>query len=480
VPRIAQEARNAAADGIPYVCIVAGASPTLHAWASVQASQGRPVLIATSESLPTGDPIARTKVVRLPATVDEVMGVFGAPPAKGHSGSAIILADGRVQPEPIPVEDGYSEPTYDDPDDPFSQPMFGAAPEPPQTSSPFGAAPEPPQTSSPFGAAPEPPQPPPPPQVPTPIPAQPHQNIESAFRPIVTPGLEAGSHRSPVIVVFAGKGGVGKTTTAIAIGERAASSGVRRVVVVDANRGQGDARTHLRVSRPLPSIYDAAISGDIGRALIGPQRLHDARTGLEELHIGVILAPTSDQADPSIVTTEVYRAAVEHARSIADLVVVDTQIVEATDTSGLIDGLVVPLLNGDGWGVGITDSSMAGVSNLVLRLRAFQARGVSTARILVALNRMSPESGIDPSAIEEMMSKFGSWAGAVRENPEISKGVESGRIGIGSDSTTEWEAMLDRVLYRVTGLDAFAGHSRLTTAPTDGRKPKSGRLRWRR
>ena len=40
----------------------------------------------------------------------------------------------------------------------------------------------------------------------------------------------------------------------------------------------------------------------------------------------------------------VYRSVIRFARAHADLVVVDTQIVEAFDTSGLIDHLVIPLL----------------------------------------------------------------------------------------------------------------------------------------
>jgi Mrp family chromosome partitioning ATPase len=108
----------------------------------------------------------------------------------------------------------------------------------------------------------------------------------------------------PVLIVFAGKGGVGKSTTALSLAERAAIMIPNfRVVVVDMNRGQGDLRTFLKLTESrLPSVYDAAISRDIevyDDIIVTPKRLSVHRKGRADLHFGIVLAPTRDQVDPS-------------------------------------------------------------------------------------------------------------------------------------------------------------------------------------
>ncbi len=83
-----------------------------------------------------------------------------------------------------------------------------------------------------------------------------------------------------------------------------------------------------------------------------------------------------------------YRRVIDYARANADLVVIDTQIVEAFDTSGLVDGLVVPLLSEGAWGLGVADQSAAGFDNLARRLFHFAEAGVNSFRLMVAFNRL--------------------------------------------------------------------------------------------
>jgi len=68
---------------------------------------------------------------------------------------------------------------------------------------------------------------------------------------------------APMIISLAAKGGVGKTSSATFLAQRAAEIGGLKVVLIDMNRGQGDIRKFFRlIGAPLPSVYDAALRGD--------------------------------------------------------------------------------------------------------------------------------------------------------------------------------------------------------------------------
>ncbi|MHB1599872.1 MAG: hypothetical protein ACYCXY_13520, partial [Acidimicrobiales bacterium] len=264
-----------------------------------------------------------------------------------------------------------------------------------------------------------------------------------------------------VIITFSGKGGVGKTSVAIATAQRAATiGGLKRVLLVDANRGQGDVRTYVRVpnSATLPSMFDAATAGDPRRAIVGPTDLNKARgEGLAPLGIGVALAPDDAHADADVVSTSVYRDLVEYAREKFDLVVLDTQIVEASDTSGLIDGLVIPLLLDGAFGLAITDSSMAGVRNVITRLNMFRSAGVTSDHLMLAVNRASPDSGLDEQRMRKSSETLATWVGLVVNDPAVGAAFEQGFVpgSAGAPPTPAYSAMLDAVLRRVTGLAVF-------------------------
>jgi len=281
---------------------------------------------------------------------------------------------------------------------------------------------------------------------------------------------------APVIVVFAGKGGVGKTLISIALAERAVTiGGFDRAGVIDANRGQGDVRTYLRVSGPVASIYDAAVTGNIDDAIVGPKQLNQTRPqGSQPLHIGVVLAPTPEQADPTVVTAQVYAATIARMRESVDFLVIDTQISEGFDTSGLIDGVMVPLLvSGGGWGLVVSDSSRAGWRHCMERLRHLTEDGVPANRLMAGLNRVSADAAMDYEQVARAVQPLATWIGASATSPAITAVFNTGHIpgAPGTTTTPEFNSLLDAVLYRVTGLDAFA------PATTNHKQRRS---RWRR
>ena len=289
----------------------------------------------------------------------------------------------------------------------------------------------------------------------------PHDAIEAMFAaaadmPDATPWGQPRRVRgrgSPLAIVCAEKGGVGKTNTTLALAQRAADLAPnKRVVLIDMNRGQGDVRKYLKLGgAQVHSILDAAISGNIADAVLSPEQITAARhESLPPISFGVVLAPEPEAADPRVVTPEVYQRVIDLVRGRADLVVIDTQIVEIHDTSGLVDGLIVPALAHDAYGVTLTDTSAPGVSNLVGMLKYFAQQGVPANRLLIVINRAL--QGYDTNTLRGYLTKHGTFTGAVAEKSLLARYANMGRIPHNDPALAP---VLDAVLLRVTGWPCF-------------------------
>lgn len=255
------------------------------------------------------------------------------------------------------------------------------------------------------------------------------------------------------IVSYAGKGGVGKSTFALTLAHRAASAGLR-VAVVDMNRGQGDIRSYLRLGdQNLPSIYNAAVTGRPEDAVITPDQIAISRPGLAPLGFAVVLAPPTDLADPSLVTASVYANTIKLLQQKTDLVIIDTQIAEAHDTSGLIDHLVVPILLGGGWGLGVTDMSNPGLNNLLSRTRDFITRGVLRERLLLTVNKAAGFGAQDHAAIDQAFSAYATFVGAAGDDLGFANEMNKGNIDSANPTIGP---VVDAALLRITGDSSFA------------------------
>lgn len=477
------------------IVIIAIDDPSLRMWATLQAAVDIPVLIVRSEVFPGGDGIPKTRNFELPCSVNDLMAVFGAPPADemeveiGIDGQEIgSSAEGegldnfdvfaatstslRLQSkeDPHTITPTVAESSRPESEVPASSDVFAvqygpstsgeSSAEVPQDESIFTAAEPSSSAQSVFDVRPE---------EPVKISQSTEEVLDLAPEPDVAPPVFT-TKRTPrererlgqVIVVFAGKGGATKSTTTGALAERGAVvvPGLK-VVVVDLSRGQGAQRSLLRLNdADVPSIFDAAISKspDVYRdVLIRPKRLNALRGGLKPLSFGVILAPPKDQADRGIVTSRVYADSIDYARRQADLVFIDTQTIEAKDTTGLIDDVVVPLLLDGAWGLGLSDSSTEGVENLEWILRKFVERGISSSRLMVAFNRVNPTTVLNPDAVTARFSPYATWMGAVMFDSLVEATHGSGEIpgSTKGDAMPEYTALLDHVLYRITGLASF-------------------------
>jgi MinD-like ATPase involved in chromosome partitioning or flagellar assembly len=452
-----------------YIVIVGVNDPRLRTWATLQSAMSIPVLVANSDSFTHGAGIPNSRVFDLPCTADEIMAFFHAPAMPG--GDIIIESDGRSAISPDVISEVESD-VVEDNFDVFSGGV-DLAPSRVEVADDVFAAPSR-HTESPgdFVAQPfvsAPPRPTPierpsavfAPRDDTPLPSSVAHSTEAMFSEAKsTPKRK---RRAPVVISFAGKGGVGKTATAITIAERAAQTidGLRSIVF-DMSLAQGDVRTYLRLNGiPLPSIYDAAVSrtdDTFDDIIINPKRLAAHRTNKSPLHLGIILAPERDQADPYIVDASVCLRAIEVARSRADLVVIDTQIIEAFDSSGLIDSVVVPLLLDGAWGLGISDSSTAAAGNLLNVFESLVSRGVPSNRLMALFNRVSPDVAIDMDGASDFVGDLATWMGVVAEDPAIKRVMNRGEIpgSDGVEATVEYTDAIDRILFRVTGLAAFS------------------------
>lgn len=266
------------------------------------------------------------------------------------------------------------------------------------------------------------------------------------------PGRRMQGDKCPVLVCWAGKGGSGKSSISLAAAAEAANAGLR-VVLVDMNRGQGDIRAYLRLSRDqkLFTVYDAALNKSPKSAIISPTTLTEARHQLlPPVKFGVAFAPRPGQSNPTTVTSEFYRAVIEAAREHADLVIVDTQIMEDSDTSGLIDGVAIPLVRTHmGWGFAIADSSMPGIQNTIGVMDKF---GVGADKMMFMVNKMVPDSTLSVDQLDRMMYNKATVMGTVPLAEEVVTLTEQGRL------PNDFEPMGDilrAVLLRVTGNEAF-------------------------
>jgi MinD-like ATPase involved in chromosome partitioning or flagellar assembly len=254
------------------------------------------------------------------------------------------------------------------------------------------------------------------------------------------------------VINYSGKGGVGKSTTSLQLANVAAEAGLR-VVLIDGNSGQGDLRTYLRLNRTnLPTIYDAAI-GSIKDAILTPATINANREeNLGEIKFAFIGAPPDDINDPSVVTDALYRDVIHFARRNADLVIMDTQIVESSDRTGVVNMLLLPALVHDAWGIGVADMSTVGVNNLNNRLRKFINEGVPTSRLMVVINQVHPEQMEMAAKAVNYFRNLGTFLGAVEADINVKHDMNAGRI---NSNNPQLRAVMSKALLRITGNEAF-------------------------
>ncbi|MGP4915552.1 nucleotide-binding protein [Brachybacterium tyrofermentans] len=279
-----------------------------------------------------------------------------------------------------------------------------------------------------------------------------------------------------VIACFSGKGGEGKSTLALAFAQAAAEIGGKSVCLIDANRAQGDLGLYLRVrTTDLPSIFDAVMIGDPASAILSPEQLNQARQGRgDHLAFSFVQAPRPVKGSEDIsaeiatVTAEHYTEVLQIARARFDLVIIDTQITEGLDTTGVIDRVVAPLLARGGYGVGICELTTPGVENLLVAMESLRQHGAEATRMMSIANKVRP-SITDYGKLPQLLGRDSSWKGAIHYDDRIYDDLVARRIPYAVP--TLYGVVMD-VLLSVTGDPEFDLR--------DSRNVPFGRPWWKR
>jgi Mrp family chromosome partitioning ATPase len=260
---------------------------------------------------------------------------------------------------------------------------------------------------------------------------------------------------APVLFCWAYKGGVNKTSLSLQLAHRASELG-KRVWLIDMNRGQGGIRTVLRIpeTAPIRSAFDAARIGDPERAFVRPDEYTQYRPlGLPLLKFGLALAPPRAEADPESTPYTAYQQIINWARNNGDLVIVDTQSVEAVDQSGLISQVMVPTMINGGFGLGITEFAKESVENLKAAYGTYRTAGLDNSRQLMVVTRADNFLPVDARGVDSTFSKYADFAGTTAQSRFIKEQFDKGIVVSDDPGVTP---LLDTVLLRVTADERFS------------------------
>lgn len=262
-----------------------------------------------------------------------------------------------------------------------------------------------------------------------------------------------------LLVIYGGKGGIGKSTLALCLAQTAAETGGLSVCLIDANRGQGDLGLYMRVRKSdLPSIYDAVTIGDLPSAIITPEQINAARSGAgDQIAFSFVQAPRPQRdgdisVEVAAVSPQHYAEVISLARKRFDLVIVDTQITESLDTSGLIDHAVGPALSRAGYALGMVELSTPGVENLLTSMTYLQRLGADPARMMTIANNVSPDVR-ELGKIPHLLGQQSKWKGVVRHDQRIYEDMVARRIPNAVPSIRE---VTTDVLETMTGMVEFS------------------------
>jgi pilus assembly protein CpaE len=220
-----------------------------------------------------------------------------------------------------------------------------------------------------------------------------HQ-LEQVKRIHATPpdqnGNAAGASRQgQVIVVFSGKGGVGKSMLSLNLAAALARDVSGRVGLVDFDLQFGDLGVLLGLDagRNVSQVVEAFpnIDADFVEALM-PQ----ASGGFK-----VLLGPQSPELADLV--------SADHARTILEVLAASFDYV-VVDTSSHLGEVTLEALERGSTIIVIVELSLPAVKEAKLALRVFERLGIKAERIRVVLNRSDANSGITLDQIESTLS----------------------------------------------------------------------------
>ena len=201
-----------------------------------------------------------------------------------------------------------------------------------------------------------------------------------------TAATEKGPSR--LLVVFAPKGGVGKTTIAFNLAVAASGLGLR-TALVDGSIQFGDLRGLLRAPRDAPSMLDLPTDriseSDLADVLWrGPA------------DVDVLLAPPRIEMAEMVLIRDVEKT-LSLMRRLYDLVIVDTGV-------GL-DELTLALLDQADSILEIVTYDATTIRNTIAMAETFQKIGYPPSKVQYIVNRADSSAGIDPGDLRTALGR---------------------------------------------------------------------------
>lgn len=210
---------------------------------------------------------------------------------------------------------------------------------------------------------------------------------------------------SRVVFLVSGRGGVGRSSLAINIAERAAGRLKRDVILIDANIGQGGLATNLRVVRAgaaaaLPTIADLGAGANVQQVVCGADEVR--ASGGTAISFASVLAPDPDQATPASCSPQRYQRVIDQLAPVSDLLVVDTCVSWQADPTRIASDLVAPGLRAGASVLVVSDASLEGAEG-ARRLVRWAGR-LAPGRVAGLLN-MAPASAVPDQATASRLFK---------------------------------------------------------------------------
>jgi pilus assembly protein CpaE len=193
---------------------------------------------------------------------------------------------------------------------------------------------------------------------------------------------------SRLVVVFAPKGGVGKTTIAFNLGVVASGMGMK-TALVDGSIQFGDLRGLLRAPRDAPSMLDLPTDriseSDLAEVLWrGPA------------DVDILLAPPRIEMAEMVLIRDLEKT-LSLMRRLYDLVIVDTGV-------GL-DELTLALLDQADTILEIVTYDATTIRNTIAMAETFQKIGYPPSKVQYLVNRADAAAGIDPNDLRQALGR---------------------------------------------------------------------------
>ena len=275
------------------------------------------------------------------------------------------------------------------------------------------------------------------------------------------PTAPAGPTRGRVVMVVAGKGGVGKSVlcanTAIAL----TGGGTSTVCIVDLSLQFGDIGALLNIENLSKTIEHLAANDAVADPDMVHQVLTDGPGGIR-----VLLAPTSpEMAD--LVTTSHLRALIEQLRTSFDYVLLDSgsYLNEITlEGVDIADQIVL-----------VTDFSVPSIKNARLVLEVLGVLRVDPANVVVVLNHRDAPPDLDSSHVQSLL-KYPIGAEIPYDPGVVSASVSQGVPFILAHPESPASNGVRQLATRLAPQLAVPGQASSTTANSDDKKKRPRRI----